>query len=408
MTHEIVIIGGSFSGIFLAHTYFQKILPSLPQSTREQVKLTLISPSTEFYYTLAGLRALVEPELIDNSTLYQEYLPHFEKYKDPKLPNSGLHFVHGYVKNLDSDNKSIQVQLTSGSDFNKDANSESIKLKYDTVVIATGAATNMSTFKMTLKDGSEAKAELRKLADQIKASQHIAIGGAGPLGCELAAEIAETWPEKNVTLYAGSRGVMSNVQPRFGKEIHTRLVKDFRVEVVSGVRVKSATVLASSGAKVKLTLTDGSTNTVDLYIPASGETPNTSFLPKSFLTESGYVDTDDQMRIKGYPRTYAVGDVSKLSNRVLDDAKRQVAVLKQVLLAELPCESDADLASVNVKEKFVTIDPLEKKFGISLGRYGGVGMVNGFKVPSIVIRFAKSKDMGLPKGQHLVAGHATV
>lgn len=115
------------------------------------------------------------------------------------------------------------------------------------------------------------------------------------------------------------------------------------------------------------------------------------------------------MRLKGYSRAYVIGDITSLSNRVFDNAKRQTAVFKQVLIAGLPCTSNSDLAlaTENINVDFTVIDPLEKKFGISLGRYAGCGYKNGQRVPSAVVGITKSKNM-VPKGTKLVSGKITV
>lgn len=405
-SHNIVIIGGSFAGILMAHTLLRNIIPTFPAQKRNKFKVTMISPSTQFYFTLAGLRAVVEPELIEDSPLYQDFLHHFDTYKYPKTPNSGLHFVHGYATSLDNETKSIQVQLIPGSDMNKEATSGTTTIEYGSVIIASGAVTSTPQFKLTTKDSDQAKKELKELSDQVKAAKHIAVGGAGPLGCELVSDLAETYPEKKITLYAGSRGVMSQVEKRFGEEIQRRLANDFKIEIVSGVRVSKDEKTPDN--KVNLTLTDGTTNTVDLYIPASGETPNTSFLPKEFLANSGYVETDNQMRVTGTRRVYALGDAAALTAGVVDDIVEEAAVLKLVLLQELLIDDDSELASVKIAKTYVPPNKLEKKFVITLGRYGGVAMVKGFRLPSFIVRFARAKDMGLPKGHLFVSGKYTV
>lgn len=140
--HNIVIIGGIFAEVLLAHTYFQKVLPLL-ESPR-QFRLTMISPATQFHYTLAGLRALVNPEMIDNSSLYQDFSNHFEKYKNQ---NTELYFVHGIVKASDEKTKFLQVQLSLTI----------TTINYDLFIIASGTATTSPAFKMDIKSTEEAK-----------------------------------------------------------------------------------------------------------------------------------------------------------------------------------------------------------------------------------------------------------
>lgn len=405
MTHDIVIIGGSFAGLVTAHSLLKNTLPRLPVSKQNDIRLTMISPSKQFLFTLASLRALVDPDMIENSLLYQDFLQHFEQYKTPENPNSGLRFIQGYVTALDDKSKSLEINLVD----NKMA---STTLYYDSVIIATGSSTPTSAFKLTNKSGTETQKDLLALSNAIKAATSIAIGGAGPLGCELAGELGETYPDKKIILYAGTRGVLPSTQPRFGEEVGQRLRDEFGVEVIIGARV-SKEELDPNSNQSKLTLSDGTASTVDLYIPASGGTPNTTFLPDSFLETDDYaydddefrpryVKVDSQMRVSGVPRAYALGE--SVSSGVFEDIKQQSIILQQILLTELDAD-DSDLASVVVEGKFEAPQPHDKKFAISLGRYAGVGMLpGGWRIPSIVLRFRKSSHMNLPKSLAIVSG----
>ena len=115
-THNIVIIGGSFAGIGIGHSLLKNIIPRLQADRQSLIKVTLIAPSSEYLFTLAGLRALVEPELIDGNQLYHDFLPHFDQYRVKDKPNSGLHFIRGYVTNLDEITKTLAVRLTDSGE----------------------------------------------------------------------------------------------------------------------------------------------------------------------------------------------------------------------------------------------------------------------------------------------------
>lgn len=402
MVHNIVIIGSSFSGIAISHTLFKSIIPALPTTTK--YKVTMISPSKQFLFSLASLRAIVEPELIDGNQLYRDFLSYYDQYKGTS--GDGLEFVHGIVIELEPKCKTLQVKLMGTG--------QTTAVKYDSLIIASGAATATPIFKLTTLDTSNAKQGMRELADKVKAAQHIAVGGAGPLGVELVSGLAEAYPEKKITLYTGLRGVLPSVELRFADEVEHRLRDDFKVEIVSGIRVSTYKELPSSlsgsknsSSKVELLLTDGSTSEADLYIPASGETPNTTFLPKSFLDPTGRVDTDLQMRVPGVPRVYALGDCIKLTGGIVDDIRDHSVVLKAVLLAELPVTDEA-LASVKVAKKYTPQEAVKKTFVITLGRYGGVAMFKGYRFPSWFVRLTRAKDMSLNMSKMVVSGGISV
>lgn len=405
--HNVVIIGGSFAGIGIAHTLLKNIIPNLPVDRQLCIKVTLIAPSPEYLFTLAGLRALVKPELIDGNQLYHNFLPHFDKYRVADRPNSGLHFVQGYVTKLDETNQSLAVCLTDSGETNF--------VNYDSVIIATGASTVTPEFKLKCQSAEEAKKAHKELAAKVAAANHIAIGGAGPVGVELSSDISETFPKKKITLYAGSRGVMSKVQPRFAKDAEDRLKNEFKIDIKSGVRVKSVKPIKNANGenKVLLTLTDGTTNAdADLYIPASGETPNTEFLPKAYLTESGYLDLTPQLHVKNTTpanaRVYGLGDVAAFSGGVIHDSYFQSMILKKILEKELLLDELPDKPIITDKSgksiAYVPQDPLTKNFVVTLGSRGGIAMVKGWRFPSWLVGWLRARDMGLGKSIPMAEG----
>ncbi|CDO53998.1 hypothetical protein DV452_000692 [Geotrichum candidum] len=406
-THNIVIIGGSFAGIGIGHSLLKNIIPRLQADRQSLIKVTLIAPSSEYLFTLAGLRALVEPELIDGNQLYHDFLPHFDQYRVKDKPNSGLHFVRGYVTSLDEVTKTLAVRLT-------DSGEETV-MDYDSVIIATGARTATPELKLKDQSADQAKKAHKALAAKVAAANHIAIGGAGPVGVELSTDIREIFPDKKVTVYAGSRGVMSKVQPRFAKEAEERLKNEFKIDVVSGVRVKSAepTKNAAGEDRVLLTLTDGTTNAeADLYIPASGETPNTEFLPSTYLDSSGYLDTTPQLRVRNTKstnaRVYGLGDVTASSGGVVHDYFFQAQVLKEILLQELALdELPAEPIMTTPSGKplaYEPQDPLAKNFVVTLGSRGGIAMTKGWRLPSWLVGWLRARDMSLSKSIMIASG----
>ena len=60
----------------------------------------------------------------------------------------------------------------------------------------------------------------------------------------------------------------------------------------------------------EISLFDGHKLTADLYIPAFGLTPNSSYVPTALLDATGHIVVDDYLRVKGTMEVWAVGDVS--------------------------------------------------------------------------------------------------
>jgi apoptosis-inducing factor 2 len=88
--------------------------------------------------------------------------------------------------------------------------------------------------------------------------------------------------------------------------------------VVDGVEVNG---------KYELRLKDGSMLATDLYIPAFGVTPNSSYVPKKHLNPHGYVIVNEFQRVKGTDNVWALGDVTDLENTQLKKFMPQAAHL---------------------------------------------------------------------------------
>ena len=411
MVHDIVILGANYAGIRIAHTLLGSVIPGFPQKNQSDFKVTLASPSTKFFHTVASPRAVSQPDLIAGNELQREFLPYFEQYKKPgDDENSGLHFVKGYAVSLDPESKTIQLATSTDGDKQQE-------IKYDSLIIATGASTSTRAFKpLDNGDENELKQHLIGLADKIKSAQTIAIGGGGSTAVELASEIKEVFPDKKVTIYCGSSGIMPNIPKPQSTVITERLTKNFNVEIVTSI-VESSSEDADAQYNLSLSSSEKGAYTakVDLYIPTIGQTPNTKFLPASMVDpESKKVLCDQHLRVKGYPRVYTIGDVCERSLGNLDSLRNQTGALKETLTLELATlisgDATADAALTPYGEdtgfKYKSADPVrpETSFVVTLGSKGGVGMLSGYRVPNFLVRVLKAKDLGMPMGQILING----
>jgi NADH dehydrogenase FAD-containing subunit len=63
---------------------------------------------------------------------------------------------------------------------------------------------------------------------------------------------------------------------------------------------------------ITLKLSNGEQLDADMYIPAFGLSPNSSYIPSKFLDDKGFVEVDMNLRVKGAEDVWAIGDVSAL------------------------------------------------------------------------------------------------
>lgn len=416
MVHNIVILGANYAGIRTAHTLLGSVIPGFPEKNQGDFKVTLISPSTKFFHAVASPRSVSRPEMITAGKLQQDFLPYFDKYKKSGVENSGLHFVKGYAVSLDPESKTIQLASTDG-----DAAQQQLEVKYDSLIIATGASTSTRAFK-PLNNGDDKDLEnlLIGLSDKIQTAQTIAIGGGGSTAVELASEIKEAFPDKKVIIYSGSSGIMPHIPNPQSTVIAERLVKKFKVEIIPS-RVEASSPSKDAETQFSLSLSSSEKGVysvkVDLYIPTIGQTPNTKFLPASMLDPvSKKVLCDQHLRVKGYPRVYTIGDVSERSLGNLDSLRSQTGAIKETLTVELATlfsTTDATSSKPALTPygkdtgfKYKSADPVlpETSFAITLGSSGGVGMFSGYRIPNFLVKVLKAKDLGLPMIHIMING----
>ena len=77
--------------------------------------------------------------------------------------------------------------------------------------------------------------------------------------------------------------------------------------------------------RTELTLSDGQKIVTDLYIPTTGLTPNSSYVPQNLLNANGFVVVDEFLRVKGAADVWAVGDVSSAQRPQYINTQKQAA-----------------------------------------------------------------------------------
>ncbi|KAF5094039.1 hypothetical protein D0Z00_003728 [Geotrichum galactomycetum] len=395
--HDIVILGNSFAGLRIAHVLLGDVIPNLPGPKRK-FRIVFVAPSDRFYMNISSLRALARPPLVDDERLLPEFLPHFEKYR----ATAPVEFVQGYAAELDAERRIVIVKRTGDS-------TETVEVPYDSLIIATGTSTSTTAIKSRpTATAADIRKELHDLAAEIKAASTIAIGGGGTTAVELSSDLREAYPDKRVTIYAGNSGIVSAFPELQRRTVADRLTQKFGITIVNQ-RVTHTERNPKTGqyditlAPAEGEATAATVESVDLYISAVGQTPNTGFLPKTVLDERGYVVSDSHLRVTGLaPRVYVTGDASALSAGNLDNVRTHTGALKETLKLELAAETAADESAFLYAVPKLKL-PLHH-FGVTLGSTGGVGLFNGHRIPSCILRLMKARDASISGAAVMVGG----
>ncbi len=295
-THNIVIVGGSFGALAVAHTLLKDVLPKL--SSSKSCKVFMISPNSQFFWRPAAPRIIVNPAALSEDKAFFDIAESFEKYD-----KSHFEHIRGYATSVDPSSQTIL--------YSPDSMTASLPIHYGSLVLASG-----TLFKdplWSLQSGEEpTKRALKNTHDQVSAAHSIAIIGGGPLGCETAGELGYLHGRsKEINLFSGAKQLLHRLQDqRLGQDAEGRL-SNLGVKVVHKVRCEDTERTADGKTRVKLS--DGTEEVVDVVIEATGETPSNKFIPKEWLTGDGLVRTviaTLRADVPNLDNVYAIGSIS--------------------------------------------------------------------------------------------------
>ncbi|KAH9915636.1 iron uptake cluster protein [Amylocystis lapponica] len=234
---------------------------------------------------------------------------------------------------------------------------------------------------------------LKRFQKRLEHSPSVLVVGGGALGVQYAADIAEVFPSKRVTLLHSRAQLM----PRFNKEMHEGVVSRLtalNVTTILGDRldlssVKAGkTVTAANGTVERVVRTQsGREVSADLVLLCTGQTPNTAImaalLPEAIVpggSEKGSIrvqrtmqvavpsaqnDTDTPLAVP-HPHLFAIGDAADafgaINSARMAFAQAEVAVRNILKLIGQSEDEPAEL------ERYVP-DPPAIKISLGLVRH---------------------------------------
>jgi len=144
-----------------------------------------------------------------------------------------------------------------------------------------------------------------------------------------------------------------------------------------------------------VTLSNGSEIFTDLYLPALGSTPLSSYVPKDLLDARGRVlTTESTLRVtsKAGPLVYALGDITSFTMGGIPEIQSEVPVLASNMKRDLLAAHSGGLSS-KPKGKDRIYEPERRELQVvPVGRGGGVGAAWGWRLPSWAVWLIKGRD----------------
>ncbi|KAI8169540.1 Oxidoreductase ptaL [Colletotrichum sp. SAR 10_70] len=392
---NIVILGGSYGGVSTAHYLLRHVIPDL--AAEEGYQVVLVSNSSHVMCRPACPRALISDDMFPQEKLFVDIATVFQQY-----PANRFHFVCGNATALDHINRTISVSVAGGKVVEK--------LDFDALVIATGASTPSPLLGLngSYEGLRQSWNDFRKALPQAKS---IVIAGGGPAGVETAGELGEYLngragffsstlekPKVAITLVTGGSKILPALRPslaqkteRYLAQVGVTVIKNTRVDLVSSGEAGDEDV----GMSATINLSNGQILSADLYIPATGTRPNTSFINPSLLTSDGRVETNPStLRVdKAGSRIFAIGDVSSYARPAVHNILGAVPVLCANLKRDLLLVSGKP--NVAIRDDRVFKEDLRETQMVPIGKSKGVGAAMGWRLPGVLVWLIKGRDYWL-------------
>ncbi|MBN3276030.1 AIFM2 factor, partial [Polyodon spathula] len=347
---HVVIVGGGFGGIAAARQLKSKGVP-----------FTLLDLKDAFHHNVGALRASVQTGFARKTFI-------------PYTATFGKSFKQGRVVRIDLETQAVVLE---GGE----------QLKFSHLILSTGSE---GDFPGKFKEPVTMETAIQQYEDMVKevqAAERIVVVGGGSAGVEMAAELKTDYPSKEVTLIH-SRVALADVEllPSVRQGVKEGLLQK-GVQLLLSEKVSNLADLSvnvtQKGMKV---LTDkGSEVVADLVIRCTGIHVNSAAYSSALgdrLAENGALRVNAHLQVEGLQNVYAIGDCAHLQ----EPKMAYHAGLHGAVAAE-------NIISTLRNKPLRSYTPGCLTMLVTLGRNDGIGQINGYKVGSLVVRMAKSKDL---------------
>ncbi|KAL4988173.1 hypothetical protein BDW68DRAFT_159572 [Aspergillus falconensis] len=316
---NIIVVGGSYVGKSTA----QELARVVPNTHR----VLLIEPHSHFHHLFAFPRFAILP-----GHEHKAFIPYTSLFSS--APNPTNHSV-------------IQARVLSVQPHHVKLDREwqgSGQIPFEYLVVATGTRLSEPA-GMRDNDKVSSVAYLQKHQEDIKNAKSILIAGGGAVGVQMATDLKEYYPAKEVTVVQSRPHLMPQYHPRLHELIKERF-DELGIKFITGSRVQVPQPGFPRTTPFKVQLTDGTVlpSQYDFVILATGQTPNNNLLAglssssssEGLLNPSnGFIRIRPTMQFldEKYPQLFAVGDIADtgLRKAARPGAAQATAVVKNIL-----------------------------------------------------------------------------
>ncbi|TGJ78336.1 hypothetical protein E0Z10_g10430 [Xylaria hypoxylon] len=372
---NIIVVGGSYVGVATT----QGIASLLPSTHR----VLLIEPHSHFHHLFAFPRFAITP-----TYEHKAFIPYSGTFASALSPDQH-HIVRARVSALHRDRVVLDREWQGVSE-----------IPYDYLVVATGTKLRAPG---TMQDDDKPLSVkyLQGYQQRLKTAGSIAIIGGGAVGVQMATDLKEIYPDKEITLVHSRDQLMPLYHEKLSDIIKARC-QELGIKLVLGSRVNipEDEFQNTSGGPITVSLQNGKTLQADVVIPATGQTPNTQFfstLPASSENSlinpaNGFVRVKPTLQLQdpNYPHLFAVGDVA--------DSGAHKAARPGAAQAQVVAKNILDLVEGREPSEKIEVNPAAIHLTLGLSKnliFRNPNTSKGEIEPSMVPRDDGSLDMNI-------------
>jgi len=399
---RIVIIGCGYAGLAMAR-----------KLDTPNLEVTVIERQPTFFHNHAALRACVDSQFINKC-----FIPYDKAFKHAKI-------IHKTVVEVTADKVIVEGPEEP--------------ITFDYLVLATGSTYAHPGKTSGTESLEDAKSRYEQTGKNIKDAQRILIVGGGPVGVELAGEIADHYPKKEITLVHSHEKLL---QGPYSDALRSRLLgklqKELKVTVILGEKVlrqdeaqnnKKEEIKIESmedekaekteitetkdeepkeepkegkqeikeekepkrdNANTKTYTTDKGRNIeTDLAIFCGGSQLNNQFLRANLanvLDEEGFVKVNPQLQVEGFQNIFCIGDLNNFKEtKVALHAEKHAAVVAD------------NIKALQNRKSLTAYTGMTIMILVTLGRSNGAAQFPGMVLGGTVTSMIKGKGLFVPR-----------
>ncbi|RAQ50858.1 amid-like NADH oxidoreductase [Aspergillus flavus] len=325
---NIIVVGGSYVG----KTTAQELAQVVPNTHR----VLLIEPHSHFHHLFTFPRFAIVP-----GQEHKAFIPYTGIF--PSTSSLTQHAV-------------VQARALSVLPQHVKLDREwqgSRQISFDYLVVATGTRL-VQPAGMRHDDKLSSVAYLQNHQNDVKKAKSILIAGGGAVGVQMATDLKEFYPEKEITVVQSRPQLMSGFHEGLHELVKERF-DELGIKFVTGARVKiPAEGYPTEGGAFNVELTNGTQLSTEFVICATGQTPNNGLI--SELTPStseslinpdnGFIRIRPTMQFLDpkYSNLFAVGDIADTGLRkAARPGSAQAAVVAKNIQAMIEGKSPEDV-----------------------------------------------------------------